>query len=99
RFTTLDGLPSLDCWALAADAEHLYVATPDGVMVTRLDEGRPVEARLLPLAKARAVALAEGVLWAGTWGGGLFRWDGTRFVPGPLGAVQVNRLAADGKRL
>src|SRR5262249_18499580 len=79
RFPSLDGLPSVDCFALAADGDRLYVATPAGVIAQRLDEGRPVEARLLPLPMTRALALVDGVLFAGTWGQGVFKWDRTRF--------------------
>jgi ligand-binding sensor domain-containing protein len=99
RFTTLDGLPSVDCWALAAAGEHLYVATPGGVIAVRLDEGRPAGAQLYELPKARALAMVGGVLWAGTWGGGVVRWDGAHFVASPLIGAQVNRLVAEGRHL
>jgi ligand-binding sensor domain-containing protein len=47
RFTTLDGLPSLDCRALAAAGDQLYVATGAGVVAARLDAGRPTAFRVL----------------------------------------------------
>jgi ligand-binding sensor domain-containing protein len=98
RFTTLDGLPSNDAWALAALDDELYVATSAGVVSARLDDGRPVEATLLPLPQARAVAVSGGSLFAGT-PSGLARWDGRQFRPAALEGEQVNRLLADGPRL
>jgi ligand-binding sensor domain-containing protein len=98
RFTTLDGLPSVDLWALAAKDDLLYVASAVGVIEIRITSGRPVDARLLGMPRARAVALVDGVLWAGSWGT-LARWDGARFLPLVNLPLQVNRIVADGKRL
>ncbi len=98
RYTTLDGLPSNDVWSLAAAGDRLYAATPVGVIEARLDEGRLLDPQLLALPHARALAVVGGVLWAGTWGEGVWRWDGGKFST-VLPGVQVNRLAADGDSL
>jgi ligand-binding sensor domain-containing protein len=107
RFTTLDGLPSNELWAVAAFGDELVIATSVGVVRARVDGGRLVDLRVttradgLPSAHARALAVVEGAIYVGSWGGGVARWDHGRWEPLPLGAPQANvtRLRADGNKL
>jgi ligand-binding sensor domain-containing protein len=103
RFTTLDGLPSIDCRALAADADRLYVATAAGVVATRIDGGRLADVRLAPppesdhlfLRPPRApIPFAGGTLLVGEGGVTLLGPDrAARATLQPLGLPSPNVTA------
>ncbi|HZS41894.1 MAG TPA: hypothetical protein VFF06_33925 [Polyangia bacterium] len=100
RFTTLDGLPSNDVWALASENGALFAATSAGVVRARVENGRLAAIETLGLPRARALALVDGVLYAGSWGGGLARLDGGKLEGLAFGgSAQVTRMRADGERL
>ncbi|MSP58771.1 MAG: hypothetical protein EXR72_00235 [Myxococcales bacterium] len=107
RFTTLDGLPSNDTWAITLHGDRVFVATADGVARARLDAGRLVDIERLGEREGlrgrriRDLAIVEGVLHAGAFGGGVARYSGGRFEALDLGpaADRVTRLRSDGPRL
>jgi hypothetical protein len=100
RFTTLDGLPSNDVWALAADGDALFAATSAGVVRARVEHGRLVGVDVFALPRARSLAIVDGVLYAGGFGSGVARLDGGKLEPLAIATgAQVTRLRADGARL
>lgn len=80
-WTALDGLGGTRARALHRDGDALVVGTDRGLAFGRLSAGRVAIERTARSKPVRAIAEVGGVLYAGTWGGGLLRVDGRRLVP------------------
>jgi diguanylate cyclase (GGDEF)-like protein len=82
---TGDGLPVNTVWAMAQTADgHLWLGTEeglarfDGVRFTVFERANTPS---MPGHNVQAMCTGRaGTLWAGTYGNGLLRWDGARFL-------------------
>jgi signal transduction histidine kinase/CheY-like chemotaxis protein len=98
RFTTADGLPSNQVWAIARYRPgQLLIGTMSGLVLFDGRRFRPPLARRLPSMTVWTICYdATGVLW---WGGpsGVYRYDGTNVIH--LDRAGVHRLTNQGSEL
>ncbi len=81
--TAADGLVDNEVWSLAQDPEGgLWIGTARGV--SRYRDGSlstfPLDSNMLQYPVSFFLTGDDEVLWLGSWGGGLSRWDGKSFV-------------------
>ncbi|HJL00350.1 MAG TPA: two-component regulator propeller domain-containing protein [Polyangiaceae bacterium LLY-WYZ-15_(1-7)] len=88
-------------WAMEVEGDTVWLATADGLR--RYEGARRVRTaaertlpEALPVRDLRAVRRVGESLIVGSWGGGVHRWDGDRWVAAPEAGERVQAMAVRG---